>query len=263
MSQPAQSAPTGRNRGPSPSSDSPRRRPLTLVILGLLALILFSGFIALGVWQVERRAWKLDLIDRVNHRVHAAAIAAPHPARWPAVNREDSEYQHVTLTGTFLNDKETLVQATTELGRGYWVMTPLRRDDGSLVMINRGFVSPAHKDPAKRGQPAPSGVVTVTGLLRLSEPGGGVLRDNVPAQDRWYSRDVQAMARARGLATVAPYFVDAQADTAGRWPVGGLTVIRFHNSHLVYAITWFGLALMVLIASVYVVRDERRLRRSR
>jgi surfeit locus 1 family protein len=109
-------------------------------------------------------------------------------------------------------------------------------------------------------------------LLRISEPGGGFLRHNDPAGNRWYSRDIQAIAAARGLAQVAPYFVDADAaeDPADKQtgsgnldhPVGGLTVISFRNDHLVYAITWYALALMVLGAGLWLMREERRLRRT-
>ena len=85
----------------------------------------------------------------------------------------------------------------------------------------------------------------MTGLLRLSEPGGGFLRSNDPRADRWYSRDVAAIAARRGLGTTVPYFIDADAaDTVRSGPVGGLTVVRFPNNHLAYAITWFILALM-------------------
>ncbi|EKF74655.1 surfeit locus 1 family protein [Alcanivorax hongdengensis A-11-3] len=230
----------------------------TKIVATLLAVLAFFGFVALGTWQVERRAWKLDLIARVDQRVHAPAIAAPGPDQWATINRDDNEYQHVRLHGRFLHDKEALVQASSELGAGFWVLTPLRRDDGTTVLINRGFVPPDRRDPAERGSPAPQGPVTVTGLLRLSEPGGGFLRDNDPDHERWYSRDVQAIAADQGLKDrVAPYFVDAEARPGQPWPRGGLTVIHFHNSHLVYAITWYSLALMVAGAFVFVVRDER------
>jgi surfeit locus 1 family protein len=101
----------------------------------------------------------------------------------------------------------------------------------------------------------------VTGLLRITEPKGGFLRANDPAAERWYSRDVAAIAAARGLADAAPYFIDADAaPNPGGLPVGGLTIVAFPNSHLVYAITWYGLAVMLAGAVLYVVRDERRVR---
>lgn len=243
------------------------RRRLLRLFWALCALGAFAGFMALGVWQVERRAWKIDLIERVESRIQAAAVAAPEPAQWPAINAADHEYRRVRLTGTFLHQHETLIQAATDLGGGYWVLTPLRRADGSVVLINRGFVPPERRARAARRDGEPAGPVTVTGLLRLSEPGGAFLRDNAPDDDRWYSRDVAAIAEARGLADVAPYFVDAQAPpvAAGSGavqPVAGLTVIAFRNNHLVYALTWFTLALMVAGGGAYVAREEFRPRRS-
>ncbi len=97
-----------------------------------------------------------------------------------------------------------------------------------------------------------AGEVTVTGLLRLSEPKGGFLRSNDPAAGRWYSRDVEAIARDKSLGDTEPYFIDADATAnPGGYPVGGLTVVQFRNSHLSYAITWFALALLALGAAVY------------
>ncbi|CAM3521485.1 SURF1 family protein [Bordetella flabilis] len=241
-----------------------RRRPATLVCLAVVAVLLFSGFFALGTWQVQRRAWKLDLIARVDQRVHAPAVAAPGPDRWPQVSADSDEYRHVALVGRYLYAKETLVQASTALGSGYWVMTPLRQPDGAVVLVNRGFVPGDQRDRIAHPDTAARTDTTVTGLLRVTEPHGGFLRRNDPAGNRWYSRDVQAIAAARDLSDVAPYFVDAAADphaAPDTWPVGGMTVIAFHNSHLVYAVTWYALALMVAGAAFYTVREERRPRR--
>lgn len=208
-------------------------------------LILAMAFAALGVWQLERRAWKLDLIERVNTRVVAPARNLPAPAEWASVNARDHEYLHVRASGVLLPEKETRVLAVTDLGPGFWVMTPLRTDSG-LVMVNRGFV------PADRSGPAisPQGPTTVTGLMRMTEPRGGFLRANDPASGRWYSRDVVAIAKARDLGGVAPFFVDADATpNPGGYPVGGLTVIAFRNAHLAYALTWFGLAALSLFGA--------------
>lgn len=262
---------------PRPVKHSPDRKPVprspaTLAVLALLAVLAFAGLFALGTWQVERRAWKLDLIERVEARVHAPPVDAPAPERWPLVSAAADEYRHVRVTGTFLHDRETLVQATTALGGGFWVMTPMRMRDGTVVLINRGFVPQEFRARESRADNEPSGETTVTGLLRITQTGGGFLRSNDPGAHLWYSRDVQAIAAARGLERVAPYFIDADGDADAqqapgapgaprRWPVGGLTVVTFHNSHLVYALTWYGLALMVLGAAWYVGRDELRLRR--
>ena len=249
--------------------------------MAVAAVVLFGVFAMLGTWQVQRRAWKLDLIARVDQRVHALPVAPPTPVEWPQVTAANSEYRHVRVTGTFLNDSETLVRALTELGSGDWVLTPLRLEDGTVVLVNRGFVPPERRDRAAHGAAAATTEATVTGLLRISEPKGAFLRRNDPAKGLWYSRDVEAIATARGFGRVAPYFIDEEGDphrvaegsvgdggerggaagaalASDSAPIGGLTVIAFRNTHLMYAITWYGLALMVLLGAWIVIREERR-----
>lgn len=221
---------------------SPRGARRSLALAFALATTLL--FTALGVWQIERRAWKLALIERVEHRLHAAPSAAPGPTQWPGITRIQDEYRRVVVRGTFRHDAETLVQAVTERGPGFWVITPLMTGAGP-ILVNRGFVPADRRATASRSVSERSEQATVTGLLRLSEPGGGFLRSNDPQAGRWYSRDVAAIARARGIAHAAPYFIDADATpNPGGWPLGGLTVVAFRNTHLVYAITWFGMAAM-------------------
>jgi surfeit locus 1 family protein len=169
------------------------------------------------------------------------------------------------------------------------------------VLVNRGFIPAEDRDRVAQAALQPRGAnatasdsgpagaqtaasTTVTGLLRMTEPRGGFLRHNDAAANHWYSRDVQAIAAARGLAHMAPYFVDAEAAAASAGaapavsgaacpaestmakthaacavvPIGGLTVVTFHNSHLVYAITWYTLALMVAGAIGLGIRSETR-----
>jgi surfeit locus 1 family protein len=239
------------------------RSGLSLAFVGLLALLGIIGFASLGVWQIERRAWKLDLIARVDARIHATPVAAPGPAQWPSINRKDDEYRRVSVSGHFLHDRETLVTASTEDGAGYWVLTPLKTKDRFTVLINRGFVPSDRKDRSSRAAGEIDGETTVTGLMRMTEPKGAFLRGNDISADRWYSRDVDAIATKRGLDNYAPYFIDADATpNPGGYPVGGLTVISFPNNHLIYALTWFGLALMVLGASIRFAVEEVRIRRT-
>jgi surfeit locus 1 family protein len=242
-------------------ADRTARSVLTLCLLAVLALTGVAGLMALGIWQVERRVWKLDLIDRVERRIHAAPVSIPPPRAWSSIDAADVEYLRVSVTGRFLHDRETLVQAVTERGPGFWVLTPLRTDGGSTVLVNRGFVPPDRRDPAARPSADPAGQVRVTGLLRMTEPHGAFLRTNDPAAGRWYSRDVAAIAAARGLSQVAPFFIDADATPYPEgWPAGGLTVVTFRNHHMVYALTWFALALMLGGAALRVAREEWRLR---
>ncbi|TPK80271.1 SURF1 family protein [Mesorhizobium sp. B2-4-18] len=235
--------------GPRPASQEGAGRSsasrLVLVLLGLLGVLVFVG---LGIWQLERRAWKLDLIARVDQRIHAPVFEAPGPESWNGITAARYEYSHVRLAGRFLGGANTLVQAVTELGGGYWVLTPMRTDSGFVVLVNRGFIPPERKAEFGQESGGSTAPAIIDGLLRMSEPGGGFLRKNDTTGNRWYSRDVAAIATARGLTDVAPYFVDAEASGIDGWPRGGLTVVTFRNSHLIYALTWFTLAAMLALA---------------
>ncbi len=231
-----------------------RARRLPLLALCVVSALLFT---ALGIWQVERRTWKLDLIARVDARVAAPALPVSDRANWNRLTDDTAEYRHVTATGVFDHSRETLVQAVTDLGAGFWVLTPLQTPGGP-ILINRGFVPSDRRAPATRAAADTAGTVTIRGLLRLTEPGGGFLRHNDARADRWYSRDVSAIAARHGLAGTAPFFIDADATSnPGGWPRGGLTVINFRNTHLSYALTWFALAAMSAWAASYVWRARR------
>jgi surfeit locus 1 family protein len=221
-------------------------RRVARLALGTLICLVFAALVALGVWQLERRSWKLALIAQVEQRLHAPPVAAPGPDRWPDIGDRDS-YTRVVAQGRYRAGADTFVQATTALGGGYWVLSPL--DTGAFtVLVNRGFVPPEMRGKA----PPPKGPVRVEGLLRVTEPEGAFLRSNDPASGRWYSRDVAAIAAEHRLSNVAPYFIDASGPKTG-FPRGGLTVVRFRNNHLGYALTWFGLAAGLLVM-VFIVR---------
>ncbi len=252
--------------GPEPYRDEhePRvRRMRTTVLVAVSGFALTCLLLALGLWQIERLEWKRGLIERIDTRVHSDPVEPPVGETWNVGLAPDHEYRPIRVVGTFLHAAETLVQAVTDHGSGYWVMTPLVDKTGRSFLINRGFVPSDRANAASRSLGQLEGELDLTGLLRLSEPDGGFMRTNDPNHDRWYSRDVAAISKARGLREPAPYFIDADAAAnPGGYPVGGLTVLSFRNPHLGYALTWFALAAMVAGATLYAVRDDMRRRRS-
>ena len=223
------------------------RRPAKLAGIVMAWIVVILTFLALGTWQVERLAWKRALITQVDARLAARPVPAPVTAGL------NDAYRRVRATGVFQPGRDTFVQASTVRGPGWWVITPLRTDAGRLILINRGYV-------ATRAAPtAASGSISVTGLLRRSEPGGGFLRNNDPVTDRWYSRDVSAISARRGLGKTASYFIDADAGAkVPGAPIGGLTVVRFNNNHLAYAITWYILAAMTVGGLIMWILVSRR-----
>lgn len=217
------------------------------VLLVALALAAFAVLIGLGTWQVKRLHWKEALIATIEARV----AAAPRPLaeiEALAAREGDVDYWPVSLSGTFRHEGERHFFATHKGHSGYFVHTPLALADGRLVLVNRGFVPFERKDPATRMTGQVSGPQQIAGLARnpVAEKPNALMPDNDPAKNVFYWKDLEAMAATSGVGAVGdylPFFVDADnAPNPGGLPVGGVTIVSMPNSHLQYAVTWYGLA---------------------
>jgi surfeit locus 1 family protein len=219
-----------------------------------LALLVLAGvFAGLGVWQVQRLAWKTRLIAATDAAVHAAPV---DPATLPPGDLSALVYRRLAITGHFVPAGTTLVTGTSALGTGYWELVPLVGEDGHTVMINRGFLPQGSRIAAARAR-VPTGRVRIEGLLRLTEPHGTLLRANRPAQDVWYARDIAAIAARRGVGVDPRLFIDSWSENPAAGadaPVPGLTVIAFPNNHLGYALTWFTMGVMAIGGAVMLLR---------
>jgi surfeit locus 1 family protein len=215
--------------------------------------------LGLGIWQLERLAWKTDLIDRIEHGL--AAPPAPLPAR---LDDPVFDYRHVTVTGRF-DDVHAfrLLARVNDGAAGIQVVTPLLRDDGGpVVMVNRGWVPLGADGKPAAYAPPPAGTVTVEGVARRPLPQGWMQPDNSPATNEWFWADLPAMAAAAGLGAAAPVVVEqAAGPDRARYPLGGQTNIDLPNNHLEYAITWFGFA--VILVAIYLLHHLRRGRTAR
>ncbi|MEM1375511.1 MAG: SURF1 family protein [Pseudomonadota bacterium] len=232
--------------------DDPRR-PLWLdATLLIAAFAVFVVMIGLGNWQLQRLGWKLDLIEAVETRAFAEEVPAPSGP----VTEEADEYTRVAVSGTYDYAETRRVKAVTDLGLGFWLMTPLEAD-GRTIWINRGFIPQNFAGEVLE----PAGRVTVTGFLRITEPEGTLLESNDPAAGRWVARDVAVLSNVAGIEAEA-YFIDADHLTApGTFPRGGLTIIEFRNSHLSYALTWYAMAALFAGGMAYVIWDRYSARR--
>lgn len=241
----------------------PSRR--SLIVLTVFTAGAFAILLALGFWQLERKAWKDDIVAKIEARAYGSPVAPPPEAAWSGFKRDALDYQRVTLAGTFRHGEEALVHGFVPQGRGtvlqgFFVMTPLRLDDGSLVLVNRGIVPTELAAPASRAQGQVEGRVTVTGLLRGPERRGYFTPPDTPERNEFFVRDPATIAGAKGLARVAPFYVDADSTpNPGGWPRGGGTELSIRNNHLEYALTWFGLALGLLgVYATFLVGALRR-----
>jgi surfeit locus 1 family protein len=221
----------------------------TLFTIAGVALLL-----GLGTWQVERLHWKEGLIARLEAR-----LAEP-PADLPeGVDPAAIEYRHVRFTGRFLHDKEMFLAGRTLDGEGgYHVVTPLQPPAGLPVLVDRGWIPLNAKDPASRPGSRPEGAVTVDGHIRLPAPPNLFTPDNQPDDNLWFSVDLAAMARHAGLAAVRPFYVQAGPGPGPKsLPRGIRLSAELPNNHLQYALTWYALAVALLVTYIVYMRRRR------
>jgi surfeit locus 1 family protein len=216
----------------------------------LLVFLAFLALFGLGSWQVQRLQWKTALIAEREERVSAPAIDPPAAGADIAA----VEFRHVRLAGHFLHDKEMYLAARSMNGNiGYHVVTPIQSADGAITLFDRGWIPLDKKEPESRGEGQIAGEVAVEGLIRSDGRKGWFVPDNQPDKNFWFFVDIPAMAAHAGLANVRPFFVEAgPAPNPGGLPIGGQSRIELPNNHLSYAITWYSLALaLVVIYLIY------------
>lgn len=211
------------------------------------------AMLGLGTWQVERLHWKEDLIRRVHERMAAAPVPLPAVIADP----DAIDLRPVTVSGRLLHDRALLMLARPRQGlAGYEVVTPLERADGGPpVLVNRGWI-PLDRKALRRDGPA--GVVTLRGIARVPAAAGWMQPVNVPGAEVWARPDPPVMAAAAGLGVVAPVVVEAlPGQVSGELPAGIEPRIDLPNNHLQYAITWYSLAVTLLVIYALVHRRRR------
>lgn len=239
---------------------------------GLLipAVLAFAVLVALGTWQLQRKTWKEGLIAALNERSQAAPAALPPPGAWPALDPARDEYRRVTFEAKFEKSGDALVFASASAfrpdvsGFGLWVFTPAQLADGSRVVINRGFVP---SDTSLKANvaltPPPSGDITITGAMRWPDRRGWFTPQDNAGQNIFFVRDPATIAAAKGWGRVAPFYVEQEAPVPpSGFPQPGKLVPSLRNNHLQYAVTWYGLALVLAgVFVAYVVRSRREVAR--
>jgi surfeit locus 1 family protein len=226
-----------------------RLRPLLWPTLMSLPVFIFA--LGLGVWQMERREWKRDILDLIAVNQAATPMTLDELVKGDPLRRE---YGRVTLSGTFLHDKEFhLAARSMKNDVGIQVVTPVRTDDGRILLFDRGWVPSTRKEPAKRAEGQVAGKVELTGIVRRAQVQRQFAPDNAPDKNVWFHVDVPLMRQMAGGSpdpVLDTFFLEADATrNPGGLPIGGQTRLDIPNDHLQYALTWFGIALA--LAGVY------------
>jgi surfeit locus 1 family protein len=231
----------------APAEPLPRRRGIFGPAIVVLAAFLI--LIALGTWQLQRKAWKEGLIADIDRRSAAAPVGLPRPETWPQLRQEDDEFRRVKLTAELRGGEAFVYTSGSSLrpdikAPGYFVFSPARLPDGRVVVINRGYVGLDR-------QLSPSvGSIDVIGYLRWPEPRHWLFPDEERSDKTWIVRDHRAMAARNGWGDVGPFYIDQEAPVPdGGLPRPGPIRPSLPNNHLGYALTWYGLA--AVLAAVF------------
>lgn len=224
-------------------------RPLFWPTVISLPILVFS--LALGFWQIERREWKRDILDRIAHNQATQAVSFDDLVKADPLLHE---YGKVRVAGTFLHDKEFHLAARSLRNKvGMQIVTPLRLDDGRIVLFDRGWVPSEQKEGASRAAGQLGGKVELTGVVRRNQIQRQFAPDNAPDKNVWFHVDVPLMRKLAGGKpdpVLDTFFLEADATpNPGGVPIGGQTRLDIPNDHLQYAITWFAIALA--LAGVY------------
>jgi surfeit locus 1 family protein len=227
------------------------------------ALLAFAALVALGTWQIERKAWKEGLIATLAERLATPPTRLPPPATWAALDQAGNEYRRVTFKAEFEPVERAPVLATGSAfrpdvtGPGYWIFTPARLADGGVVVVNRGFVPLA--DAKTLPNSLDPGLVDITGAIRWPEAPNWFTPKADPAQNLWFVRDPAAIAAAKAWGPVSPFYVELESPVPpGGWPQPGKLVPNLPNNHLQYAVTWYGLALVLVVVFAVWARSSFR-----
>jgi cytochrome oxidase assembly protein ShyY1 len=236
-----------------------------MLVFAAGVLAAFAVLIGLGIWQLERKAWKEALIDTLDQRLAARPVALPPRTRWASLDPDHDEFRHVTFQATLLGDDEARVYASGSglrediKGPGYFAFAPARTPDGGIIVIDRGYVPNLHPDASLRPLGLPGGPIDVVGVLRWPEAPGWFVAAHSLSDDLWFVRDQHAMAAAYGWGEVAPFYIDQEAPVpAGGLPRPAPLKANLRNEHFQYALTWFGLAAVLAIVATFWLAGRRR-----
>ena len=244
------------------------RRP-AVAGFAIFTLLMVTAFSGLGIWQLQRRIEKHALIARLNERLAAAPETLPVSAQWPSLTPARDEFRRVSFAATYAPLPDAMVYSAGSAvrddisGPGTWAFLPVQLAGGSIVVVNAGFVQNTMQDRAQQDRAARRLVtgepVTLSGYIRFPESPGTFTPSPDAAKRLWFARDVPAMARVLGWGSVAPFYIDLETPVPSSGiPKPGPLHVHLKDDHLQYAITWFGLAAVVVIAFGFWLRAQRR-----
>lgn len=209
----------------------PMSRLIAPLLFGILGVAVLIG---LGVWQLQRLAWKEGILAEISAR-----IAAPPGALPAAPDPEADRYRPVRVAGRFTGEELAVLASVKGLGPGFRIVAAFETEDGRRILVDRGFVP-----EGARAAPRPAGAAEVTGNLHWPEETDRFTPAPDAARGIWFARDLPAMAAALGTEPVLLVQRSGRGAAAAEGAPRPMPLdsAGIPNDHLEYAITWFLLA---------------------
>ena len=229
--------------------------PTVFFVFSLIILV------SLGTWQVKRLIWKNDLIS-FYLKQSTNNIINLHKENFVS---EEIEYRKVRLTGKFLNKKEVHITGKTYEGNaGFHVVTPFLMQNGNYVLVNRGWVSENYKEAKSRSFSLINEETSVIGLIRYPQKKGYFVPENDPDNGFWFTikpTEIKKHLKIDKETFIIKFYVDAlRQEKKINLPIGIKEKINIRNQHLSYAITWYSLAIVLMIIYLSYHYSEGKLR---
>ena len=237
----------------------------SLLVPAIAAAMAFAVLIGLGIWQLERKTWKENLIATLAERMSGPVSPVPARGEWQSLTPAADEFRRVRMRARFDPAHEARVYSGGAGLRddvkspGYFAFAPARLPDGSTIVVNRGHVDNPNPDASLKPVALPADAVDIVGVMRWPEQPGSFVSAHSDRQDLWFVRDHRAMAQRNGWGEVAPFYVEMESPAPpGDVPRPGRVAVKHRNDHFGYALTWFGLAAVLLgVFGVWAVRRRR------
>ncbi len=220
----------------------------------VLTIVGVAVLCTLGTWQLQRLQWKAGILEAIEAEY---AVNASDALLLPRVLSEDIDFKRGHIVGTYMHDKEVLLQPRMHDGDvGYHVLTPLRLSGAQdiVILVNRGWVPFDWNDLKGDEVRKPEGVLKVMGMLRSVPRVSSFVPENIPETSMWYRIDLEQIAMARGFKGFTPNMLYAETENDGgqAYPIAAATRISPRNNHAQYAFFWFAMA--VAMVGIYLLR---------
>lgn len=211
----------------------------------------------LGVWQLQRLAWKESLIERLSYAQSQPPVEL---ISLPTAALPAHEFTRVRFSGRPTGSAIHVAARYFHGQLGYHILLPMQiyrpeqaeSQQFEHILVNVGWIPVLQKNVDWRGPPEEFNVwKDVNGMVRIAGRKGRFTPDNQPEKNLWFWYDIPAMEKSTGLklAPVVIDRIDPQANKAFKdvnFPVGFSGEITLRNDHLGYAVTWFGVGLACL-----------------